>query len=26
MDELGLTPDHRIRALSELTDLLAHES
>ena len=26
MDELGLTPDHRIRALSELPDLLAHES
>ena len=26
MDELGLTPDHRIRALSELTDLVAHES
>ena len=26
MDELGFTPDHRIRALSELTDLLAHES
>jgi 2-haloacid dehalogenase len=26
MDELGVTPDHRIRALSELTDLLAHES
>jgi 2-haloacid dehalogenase len=26
MDELGLTPDHRIRALSELTDLLTHES
>jgi 2-haloacid dehalogenase len=26
MDELGLAPDHRIRALSELTDLLAHES
>ena len=26
MDELGLKPDHRIRALSELPDLLAHES
>ena len=26
MDELGLTPDHCIRALSELPDLLAHES
>jgi 2-haloacid dehalogenase len=26
MDELGLTPDHRIRALSELPDLLTHES
>jgi 2-haloacid dehalogenase len=26
MDELGLTPDHRIRALSELPNLLAHES
>ena len=26
MDELGLKPDHRIRALSELADLLAHES
>jgi 2-haloacid dehalogenase len=26
MDELGLTPDHRIRALSELPNILAHES
>jgi 2-haloacid dehalogenase len=26
MDELDVTPDHRIRALSELPDLLAHES
>ena len=26
MDELGLKPDHRIRALSELPDLLTHES
>jgi 2-haloacid dehalogenase len=26
MDELGVAPDHRIRALSELPDLLAHES
>ena len=27
MDELGVTPDHRIRALSELPDLIAlHES
>ncbi len=25
MDELGLTPDHRIRALSELPNILAHE-
>jgi 2-haloacid dehalogenase len=24
MDELGLTPDHRIHALSELTDLVSH--
>jgi 2-haloacid dehalogenase len=23
MDELGVTPDHRIRALSELPDLVA---
>ena len=26
MDELGFKPDHRIRTLSELPDLLAHES
>ena len=24
MDELGVVPDHRIRALSELSSLIAH--